>query len=208
MKKYRPVNFSKFIGYRSLEIQSVSIAIYYPTNEQSSKKVKWLVGGDKFIRNSLMAFELITHRRIPLPFWFLRFIFSFMTTYDLDVKPDTKIVKNNSHKIVFISHGISNTKHAHSSNAYWWVQRGYIVIAVQHSEEGRILGPKTKPGDQESWKRYYEFRNESVKLRVKELKTVITSVVSNKVLNGIFGEDIKIDSFQLVGHSLGCSTIL
>lgn len=109
---------------------------------------------------------------------------------------------------MFISHGITNTKHAHSSNAYWWAQRGYIVVAVQHNEDGRIIGPVGKAGDEESWKRYFEFRNQSVKMRVKELKTVITSIISQEVLNGIFGEEIKIDSFQLVGHSLGCPTIV
>ena len=59
----------------------------------------------------------------------------------MDVHPDTKITKKDGYDIVFISHGLSNNKHSHTSNAYFWVSRGFIVVALQHNEKGRIVPP-------------------------------------------------------------------
>lgn len=110
------------------------------------------------------AQEVITKKKPRIPFWMYKFISSYMSTYYLNVYPETSLKKVDEYNLVFISHGMAGNEHSHSSLAQWWASRGYIVITLQHDESGRIRTVENK--DEEAfWKENYEHRNQTLKSR-------------------------------------------
>ena len=82
------------------------------------------------------------------------------------------------------------------------------MVAVQHDEFGRVKGVERGEDEERYYEESWRQRNEALRERVRELRTVVEEITGTDVLSELLGYPIKINGFTLAGHSFGCATIL
>lgn len=133
--QYRPPTGKYRVGYKTLKVDGVDVAVFYPTTE-ISRDVKYYPCPNHWERfYDIMLYDEPVKKYVPR--YFFKFALSYLPHRKMGVNGNARIKKERTREqfpaIVF-SGGLSANKHVYVTHMKEWASRGFICFNLDHDE--------------------------------------------------------------------------